>query len=195
MLQANPLDTIKSGGAIMISVFRNVALSLALGLAPTATTEAADHSELAAAVSEYGKAWASKNVDRIVALHTEDSEFTMYVNGTKPAVGRAAIRAQFQKILTDNPNYESTTRTIAFGPDFVVIEYSFKMQPPAPFDIGKRNFTPANKIAYDVDAIDIIYFKNSLVSVKRTYIDTEAIHNHSKRVRGTRRLASLTETT
>jgi uncharacterized protein (TIGR02246 family) len=167
----------------MITEFRNVALSIARDLSDTATIDATAQPKLAAAISNYAKAWASKDVDQIVALHTEDSTFTVHVSGRKAAVGRDAIAAQFQKILHDNPQYESTARTTAYGPDVVVIEYSFKMQSPVPIDSGEYNTTPSNRMVFDVDAIDIIHFKNGLISVKHTYVDTRAIHDHGVHAR------------
>lgn len=169
----------------MTKLRRNLTRAASLG--PEVTAVAAHGQDgsvpkLAAVVSEYAKAWASRDPDRITALHTEDSEFALNVSGVKHAIGRAAIRAQFAKILKDNPAYVATTRSVDFGEDFVVIEYSFKMKPPRALDLGSRGYT-TDEASFEVPAIDVIHFKDGLVTAKHTYIDSETIRDHSKAVK------------
>lgn len=166
----------------MSNLLRNLAAPAAMMLVVTAVAvHSQDNAQpkLAGAVAEYAKAWISKDANRIAALHTEDSEFVLNVTGTEPAKGRAAIGAQFAQILRDNPAYVSTVRSIDFGETFVVIEYSFKMKPSGPFDLGKHRLNP-DGTTYDVPAIDVIHFKDGLVTAKHTYMDTEAVRDRSK---------------
>jgi ketosteroid isomerase-like protein len=169
----------------MSNLLRNLAVPAAMALAVTAV---AVHSQdnappkLASVVTEYAKAWISKDADRIAARHSEESEFVLNISGTKPAKGKAAIRAQFAQILSDNPAYASTVRSIDFGETFVVIEYSFKMKPSGPFDLGRHRLKP-DGTAFDVPAIDVIHFKDGLVTAKHTYMDSEAVRDHAKVVK------------
>jgi hypothetical protein len=137
---------------------------------------------LQATIGLYSKAWASRDVDKIIALHTEDSEFTLNILKQSPAVGKEAIRSQFKQILNDNPQYSSKVQKMYWGTDFVVIEYSIRMQPVGSFVLGQRRFTPKSSSAYDVPAIDVIQVKAGLVSAKHTYIDTETVHANSSNV-------------
>jgi hypothetical protein len=118
---------------------------------------------LTMAVSAYETAWISRDVNAIVALHSENSLFALHIRGMAPAIGRAAIRDQFQAILADNPTYAATQHNIEYGTDFVVIEYSFE------------GLETAGSSSSKVDALDLIYFEDGLVSVKHTYLDTSSL--------------------
>lgn len=132
------------------------------------------------AVQAYGEAWASRDVDRIVALHTEDSTFTLHVAGQEPAVGKAQIRAQFQNILGSTPDYASKPYQMDFGPNFVVMMYKVQSGPSHPAVLGAKTFAPEGSNDYTIDAIDLIVFEDGLVSAKHTFIDVETIRNHSE---------------
>ena len=132
------------------------------------------------AVQAYGEAWASRDADRIVALHTEDSTFTLHVAGQEPAVGKAQIRAQFQNILESTPDYGSQPYQMDFGHNFVVIMYKVQSGPSHPAVLGARTFTPEGSSDYTIDAIDLIVFEDGLVSAKHTFIDVETIRDHSE---------------
>lgn len=132
------------------------------------------------AVEEYSAAWASHNVDRIVALHTEDSTFTLHIDGQEPAVGKAQIREQFQHVLESTPGYKTEAYQVDFGPDFVVIMYRVQSGPTAPLVVGGKTFSPNADNDYAIDAIDLLTFRDGLVSAKHTFIDLEAIRDHSQ---------------
>lgn len=146
---------------------------------PTAAYAQSDTAQnLPAAVERYALAWASRDAAQIAALHTTDSVFHLVVEGEQATVGRAAIEARFARILADNPAYSSTPRTMAFGADFVVIEYDFVMAPPRPFMMGEHRYEPRGT-TYTVPAIDVITFRDGLVSRKVTYLDTAVIAANS----------------
>lgn len=166
-----------------MDLLRNLIFALALTLlVPTlpAFAQAAPPSELAQSVQRYAEAWGSRDAERVVALHSEDSVFRLFVDGAEAANGRAAILAQFRQILNDNPSYRSTVRSVVFGSDFVVIEYDIHMDPPRPFAFGNTRYVPTGR-AYAIPAIDVIYFRNGLVTVKHTYLDTAVIRANSRR--------------
>lgn len=132
-------------------------------------------------VDTYAKAWASRDADRIAALHSEDSVFQLFVDGMEAAKGKAAIRTQFAKILADNPQYSSTLRSVLFGGDFVIIQYDIAMTPPKTFTFGRYRYTPTGK-PYKLPAIDEIHFRDGLVTAKYTYLDTSVVRANSKGV-------------
>ena len=162
---------------VTLSLRSLIAAAVIGSLAATASANDAIQS----ATQAYAKAWASHDVERIVALHTDDSEFVLFVDGTPRALGKPAIRAAFGAILRDLPNYKATADSVEFGDNFAIVQYRIQMPPGAPFTLGQRRFTPAVK-PYDLHAIDVIHFKSGLVSSKHTYIDSESAHNNSAAV-------------
>jgi len=132
-------------------------------------------------VGAYAAAWASRDPARIAALHTSDSVFDLRIDVEAPVVGRDAIQARFAGILRDNPTYASTVRKVDFGADFVVIEYDVAMNPPTRFRLGSANYTPTGE-PYLVPAIDVIRFRDGLVSHKVTFLDTDTIRAKSRTV-------------
>lgn len=166
-----------------MNLVRNLIVAFVLTLAPPiqlAFTQAALPPELSQSVQRYAEAWSSRDAERVVALQSDDSVFRLFVDGMEAANGRAAILAQFRQILTDNPGYRSTVRSVMFGRDFVVIEYDIHMDPPRPFAFGKTRYVPTSR-AYAIPAIDVIYFRNGLVTIKHTYLDSAVIRANSQR--------------
>jgi uncharacterized protein (TIGR02246 family) len=127
----------------------------------------------------YAEAWASRDAERIVALHSDDSTFALFVDGVPTAAGKAAIKAQFHKILADNPTYQTTVRSAVFGADSVVIEYDIRMDPPRPFTLGNTRYVPTGR-PYSIPAIDLIQFRSGMVTVKHTYLDTAVARANSQ---------------
>ncbi len=146
--------------------------------AQTSTTRPALPQQVAA----YAAAWSSRDPDRIAALHTHDTVFDLRIAGEAPVTGQQAVRERFRRILRDNPGYASTVGKIGFGPDFVIIEYRIAMDPPAPFVLGSFRYTPMAGVPYAVPAIDVIRFRDGLVSEKVTFLDADAVRANSKAV-------------
>lgn len=147
---------------------------------PSVLAQGVSEQDLPVAMERYGQAWASGDAVRIAALHTPGSVFHLMVEGGVPVTGRAAIETHFAQILADNPAYSSTPRTLRFGPDFVVIEYDFVMAPPTAFVMGQLRYEPSGR-TYSVPAIDVITFRDGLVSSKVTYLDGSVIRSNSLR--------------
>lgn len=170
--------------------FLAMATSLILAGAGAASEVAADGAAAQTApaapaiqqlVGAYAAAWGSRDAARIAALHTVDTVFDLRVDGETPALGRDAAQARFAGILRDNPGYTSTVGKVGFGPDFVVIEYTIAMDPPAPFQLGQMRYVPTGT-PYSVPAIDVIHFRDGLVSEKVTYLDTDTVRARSRDV-------------
>ena len=128
-------------------------------------------------VANYAAAWGGRDPDRIAALHTPDTIFDLRIAGETPQIGRQAVRERFGRILRDNPGYASTVTKVGFGPDFVVIEYKIAMAPPAPFVLGRVRYTPTTA-PYALPAIDVIRFRDGLVSEKVTFLDVDTIRTN-----------------
>ena len=143
-----------------------------------AGSEARSQPEVQSLVGAYAAAWDSRDPVRIAALHSADTLFDLRVDGEVPAIGRTAVRERFAVILRDNPSYASTIRKVDFGRDFAVIEYAISMDPPASFRLGRMRYVPTGK-PYQVNAIDVIRFRDGLVSEKVTFLDTDTIRAKS----------------
>ena len=141
----------------------------------------AQPADLKEAAHRYGAAWASRDPERIAALHTPDTEFRLFVSGVPTAEGRDAVEAAFGSLLASNPTYASTVDRMRFGRDFVVIEYRIRMDPETTVRLGRHAFAPTGA-SYEVDAVDLIEFRDGLVSLKHTFLDVEAMRDASPKV-------------
>ncbi len=159
----------------MVAVLASVAIMARPAAAQTGQVPA----KIQQLVANYAAAWGSRDPDRIAALHTPDTVFNLRLAGETPQIGRQAVRERFGRILRDNPGYASTVTKVGFGPDFVVIEYKIAMAPPAPFVLGRFRYTPTTA-PYDLPAIDVIRFRDGLVSEKVTFLDVDTIRTNSQ---------------
>jgi ketosteroid isomerase-like protein len=76
------------------------------------------------AVSErYFAAWADRNPDAIVALHTPDTRFWTHLGG-EPVVGRDAVRATFAELFERFPEFSFETHRVLFGDDHWVLDWA-----------------------------------------------------------------------
>lgn len=142
---------------------------------PTASEEV----ETAAAAQAYGAAWASRDVEKIVSLHTDDSVFVSHLNGPQRAIGKQALRSAFQQVLTDFPDYASAPRSFRVGPGFVVLEYDILSGPGGEFVLAGKRYR-ARHTDYRIAAIDVVAFDSQgKVTSKHTYIDALAIQQNA----------------
>jgi len=130
------------------------------------------------AAQEYGEAWASHDVDKIVSMHTEDSIFAMHFSGHQPAIGRDEIRTAVEGIFETAPDYKADAQEIQFGPDFMSFRYVATLTPTKPYQYGNTTIVPSGK-TYQMELIDIITFEGGLVKSKHTYLDAEAVYRNS----------------
>ncbi len=116
-----------------------------------ATTEALD---LKAISERYFSAWADRDPDAIVALHTEDTQFWTHL-GTEPVKGRDAVRAAFAEIFERFPEFSFETYRVLYGEGFWILDWALIN--------GETRF----------DCLDVVNVSpDGLVSRKDTFIDT-----------------------
>lgn len=106
------------------------------------------------AISEsYFDAWAARDPDAIVALHTEDTQFWMHL-GTEPVRGRAAVRGAFAEIFERFPNLTWQTYRVLYGENHWVLDWALI----------------SGDIRFDcLDVVDVS--PDGLVARKDTFID------------------------
>jgi hypothetical protein len=106
------------------------------------------------AISErYFAAWAAHDPDAIVTLHTEDTQFWTHL-GVEPVQGRDAVRAAFEQIFAQFPDFTWETYRVLYGEDHWILDWAL--------------------ISGDIrfDCLDIVNVSSDgLVSRKDTFID------------------------
>jgi ketosteroid isomerase-like protein len=107
------------------------------------------------AISErYFAAWADRDPDAIVALHTADTRFWTHT-GAEPVVGRDAVRATFAGLFEQFPEFAFEVYRVLFGDGHWVLDWAL--------------------ISGDVrfDCLDIVEVNaDGLVSRKDTFVDS-----------------------
>ena len=76
------------------------------------------------AISErYFAAWAARDPEAIVALHTDDTQFWTHL-GTGPVQGREAVRAAFAEIFEQFPDLTWETYRVLYGEDHWILDWA-----------------------------------------------------------------------
>lgn len=84
--------------------------------------------DLAEVAQRYLTAWTSGDVDRILAMHTQDSTFQ--VHGGRPAVrGQAALHDAFTDVFARYPRFGADVRRLLFGRRHWVLDWTLTFQP------------------------------------------------------------------
>jgi steroid delta-isomerase-like uncharacterized protein len=109
-------------------------------------------------IQRYTDAWASRDPDAIVALHTEDTTFHAHA-GQDPARGKTAVRQAFSDLLTQFPDLAFDAVSQRVGPGFWVAEWRMT---------GTLAGTDS---AFVVDLVDVVTVEDDLVKSKDSYID------------------------
>ncbi len=106
------------------------------------------------AISErYFAAWAARDPDAIIALHTDDTRFWTHLGG-EPVVGREAVRATFAEIFEQFPGFSFETYRVLYGDNHWVLDWALI----------------SGDIRFDcLDVVDVS--PDGLVARKDTFID------------------------
>jgi len=106
----------------------------------------------------YADAWAGRDPDAIVALHTEDTRFHAHI-GQDPATGKAAVRQAFADLFAQFPDLAFDQVSLKTASDYWVVEWKMS---------GTLAATGA---AFEVDLIDLVTVADGLVRTKDSYLD------------------------
>ena len=119
-------------------------------MSPTATTVV----DLKAISERYFAAWADRDPDAIVALHTDDTRFWTHL-GSEAVVGRDAVRATFAELFDTFPDFSFETYRVLYGEDHWVLDWAL--------------------ISGDIrfDCLDVVVVSpDGLVARKDTFVDS-----------------------
>jgi ketosteroid isomerase-like protein len=76
------------------------------------------------AISErYFAAWAKRDPDAIVALHTDNTQFWTHL-GSEPVQGREAVRGAFAEIFEQFPDFTWETYRVLYGADHWILDWA-----------------------------------------------------------------------
>ena len=112
----------------------------------------------------YADAWARRDPDAIVALHTEDTQFHAHV-GQEPARGKAAVRQAFADLLAQFPDLAFEQVSLIIGSDFWVVDWKMS------------GTVAATGVSFDVDLLDRITVEAGLVKTKDSYLDAVSMQS------------------
>jgi ketosteroid isomerase-like protein len=122
-----------------------------------APAPAAGAVDLVETFERYAAAWARRDPDAIVALHTEDTQFWTR-SGAEPVVGRAAVRETFAGIFEAFPEFGFVTHRVLYGADFWVLDWTLTAR------VDGRDIR--------FDALDVVNVSpDGLVARKDTFVD------------------------
>jgi ketosteroid isomerase-like protein len=105
----------------------------------------------------YGQAWAARNLDAVMTLHTEDTVFQNHTDNGAPAEGAVAVRAAFTALLTQIPDLRFERTRIYLGEAHYVVEYIMS---------GTVDGQP-----FACDGVDIIAVRGGRIARKDSYAD------------------------
>jgi hypothetical protein len=127
-------------------------------MSETTATEATDLKQIS---ERYFEAWAARDPDAIVALHTEDTRFWLHVGG-EPVRGREAVREAFAEIFERYPDFEYETYRVLYGDDFWVLDWAL-ISGEIRFDcLDVVNVTPDGLVARKDTFIDMVQLQAAM---------------------------------
>ena len=109
----------------------------------------------------YGAAWAGRDVDAIMAMHTDDTVFHLH-GGGEPAIGRAATREAIATVLAQWPDIRFERKRVYIGDGHFVSEY-------------QMSATNAEGQLLVCDGVDVFAVSDGRVARKDTYLDWPAL--------------------
>ena len=109
----------------------------------------------------YGAAWAGRDLDAIMAMHTDDTVFHLH-GGGEPAFGRGATREAFAAVLAEWPDLRFDRKRVHIGAGHFVSEY-------------EMSATTAEGKLLVCDGVDVFAIDERRVARKDTYLDWPAL--------------------
>lgn len=109
----------------------------------------------------YGTAWAGRDLDAIMAMHTDETVFHLH-GGGEPAIGHAATREAFAAALAEWPDIRFDRKRVHIGAQHFVSEY-------------EMSATTADGQLLVCDGVDVFSIDDGRVARKDTYLDWPAL--------------------
>jgi steroid delta-isomerase-like uncharacterized protein len=135
-----------------------------------ASAALASAGDVRAFIDEYFEAWSGTNEDRILSYYSET--VVLEIPGTHMN-GRAAVRDQFVRpFIVGFPGNRHTTKSIMFGKDVVVVEWTFEANHQGPFAGRPATGTEVKLPGCGVYEFDPV---NRKITAARIYFDVTTL--------------------
>jgi ketosteroid isomerase-like protein len=109
----------------------------------------------------YGAAWAGRDLDAIMAMHTDDTVFHLH-GGGEPAIGHGPTREAFAAALAAWPDIRFERKRVHIGAGHFVSEY-------------EMSATTVDGQLLVCDGVDVFAVVDGRVARKDTYLDWPAL--------------------
>jgi steroid delta-isomerase-like uncharacterized protein len=124
--------------------------------------------------SRYLDAWRSRDVEAILAMHTDDSVFRLHVHGEHDSVGTDAVRTAFTSMFETWPDLSFSTVRLRHGSDHFVHEMDVWGTPLGLVD-NLEGGTRGSGEPVHYDMVDVIEVRDGQIVRKDTYVDALAV--------------------
>lgn len=135
-----------------------------------------------AAGERYFETWVARDLDRIMALHTPDSQFILHgADGVQVWKGIDGVRQCFDLLLRALPDQTFDVRSMVVKPNFLVAHSIVTGTMVLPFPMAGRVYQPSDgPIKFEL--VDIWHFQGDLIRIKEGWMDGLAVHNQLRPV-------------
>ena len=125
----------------------------------------------------YFQAWVARDLERILALHTPDSDFVLHgADGVQVWRGIEAVRQIFDLILRSLPDQTFDVQSMVVKEDFLVAHSIVTATLVLPWPMGGRTYLPSGR-AIQFEIVDICHFQGDKIRLKEGWLDALAMHN------------------
>jgi hypothetical protein len=130
---------------------------------------------------EYDRAWNAKDVETIVAMHSEDGTYRLHLAGAPTLTGRQALATAFRSSLDNWSELSFELDHVACGTGFYVWQARLRGVLARPLDMGAITI-PANGASLEFTGVDAITLDaDGLIVSKESYFDILAAANQAQR--------------
>jgi steroid delta-isomerase-like uncharacterized protein len=133
----------------------------------------ASQSALVELAARYSKAWSDRDVEAILALHSDDSTFHVHGVGSR-TTGKMEIRGALEAFFNtwSHTRFEGRARDLA--EDHWVLEYTLHATLSAALLVGTQIVEGTGQ-EVSFEGVDIVRVSNGQVASKDSYIDGFAV--------------------
>jgi steroid delta-isomerase-like uncharacterized protein len=123
--------------------------------------------------TQYSRAWNDRDLEAILALHSDESTFQVHGAGPQ-AKGRKEIRGALEAFFETWTRTRFEGRARYFGEDHWVLEYTLHATLSGALRVGKQTIQGTGQ-EVSFEGVDIVRVSHGQVASKDSYIDSIAV--------------------